>query len=267
MKTSKKNNKQKEIKAHRIPRPLGITLLAQQTRNNHNNQISPDIIQRIISYSLSHSLQLNNKQLTIETLAIYLNMPKTTIMKAYIEYQDKMAKVMIGNKDKLQGALLFLGLNKILEDKARIDNQARILETSQGGVYKAFISTEVNHALGLNLQATKAIVDLYKAISGPNNGTSNPINIQNNISNTPIQAVGINEALNILNKEGLLNLDYGAPNPRLIEAHNLHEVPEVRATHMAKVATDGIAFNTEHKSKHEDRRAIEEGLDLDNHID
>ena len=265
MKT-KKNNKQKEVKAHRIPRPLGLTLLAQQTRNT-TQSLSPDIIQRIISYSLSHSLQLNNKQLTIETLAIYLNMPKTTIMKAYIEYQDKMAKVMIGNKDRLGGALLFLGLNKILEDKALISRQVGILETSQGGRFKSFVSSAVNESLGLSLHATKAIIDLYKAISGPNNGTSNPINIQNNISNTPIQAVGINEALNILNKEGLLNLDYGAPNPRLIEAHNLHEVPEVRATHMAKVATDGIAFNTEHKSKHEDRRAIEEGLDLDNHID
>lgn len=263
MKASKKKDKQH--KAHRIPRPLGLTLLAQQTRNT-TQSLSPDIIQRIISYSLSHSLQLNNKQLTIETLAIYLNMPKTTIMKAYIEYQDKMAKVMIGNKDKLQGALLFLGLNKILEDKARIDNQARILETSQGGVYKAFISSSVNEALGLNMQATKAIVDLYKTLNS-NQGNTNSIQIQNNISNTPIQAVGINEALNILNKEGLLNMDYGAPNPRLIEAHNLQDMPEVRATHMAKVLTDGIVDNVEHKSKHIDRRAIEEGLDLDNHID
>lgn len=260
-----KSTKDKGLEVHRIPRPLGITLLAQQTRNT--NQISPDTLQRIISYSLSHNLQLNKKQLTIEELGIYLNIPKTTIMKAYIEYQDKMARVMIGNKDKLQGALLFLGLNKILEDKAQISGQVRILETSQGGRYKSFISSSVNESLGLSLQATKAIIDLYKAISSADKGTSNPINIQNNINNTPIQAIGINEAMNLLHKEGLTNLDYGAPNPKLIEAHNLDEMPEVRATHMAKVLTDGIASTVDHKTKHDDRRALEEGLDLDNHID
>jgi len=275
--TKMKENKQgriKDVGITRIPRPSGLTLLAQQTRNQQ-----PDInlVQKILSYTLAQPIQLNNKPVTIQTLASYLNISKTIVMKAYIDYQAKMSKVMLGNGSDVGGALLFLGLEKILENEAIGSQQLQLLQASQGNGYKAYISSSVNEAINLKMKATEAILGLYKAIrpQGPTSLIQNNFGPNSANPNEAIKAIGMAEALQILNEKGLTKIDHNPQSHQhLIPIHSLENVPEVRANYMDASNTDGMALvaklNTndeeikDNKSHHRNRRSIEEGLDEEN---
>lgn len=256
-------------KGLRIPRPMGLTLLARQTQTKQ--EINTELINKLLHYVFNNQLQINNKACTINELATYLNISNTTVMKAYIEYQNRLAKVMLGNSGGILGALQFLGLEKILENEALVSNQLRCLQASQGGEYKAYISSSVNEVLGLKMKSTDAILGLFKHLKP----TGPTIAIQNNNgaqSSSAIKAIGMTEALQILDQQGLTNLSYNPQSyTHLHEAHNIGSGPEVRANHMALSATDGMSLLTSPKVQNKDeghinRRAIEENLDTEEHL-
>jgi hypothetical protein len=266
-----RQKKVKDNKLKRVPRPFGITLLAQQA-NHLKQNINPDLLERIIQYMLSTNIQVKGKKLTISTLADYLNVSNTKIMKAYLEYNSKMSKVMLGTGDRIKGALDFLGLEKILEHQALVSQQLQLLQASQGSSYKPYISSSVNEALKLNLDGIKGMVDISKALSG-HNPYQNGLNFQQNNylnpnlsqTNPAMKAIGINEALNIIHEQGLGTISYN-PNDylHLRKAHDLDSQPEVLATKQAMSNTDGMTLLEGPKTKsnhHESRRSIEENID------
>lgn len=265
-KTRQKKNKPQQDKGIRQPRPLGLTLLAQQTRNQPT---TIEHIHKILNYILSYNMEVNGKKLTIATLATYLNIPKHTVLKAFTEYQAKMSNVVVGLGNNIRGALIFQALEKNLEDQALVSQQLQLLQASQGNSYKAYISSSVNEILGLKLKSSAAILDILKAVSGPGMGTGNTL-IQNNFGTQnevpATKSLGINEALGLLQKNGLLPMAYQATDfTDLRQKNNLESVPEVRATHQAQVATDGMSLLTPPTSnnKHIDRRANEEDADIE----
>lgn len=279
-KPTKKRYKDKSISSEglRIPRPLGLTLLAHQTKKQ---QPTEQEIEQLLNYLIKYKLQVNNQPLTISTLSTYLNIPSYRVMKTWLSYQGKISKVMLGNMDQIRGALIFFGLNNALEDKAMASNQLQLLQASQQGRYQAYISSAVNEALNINISATKSLMDIFKALT-PNSHTL----IQNNIGteqpNSAIKAIGTQEAINLLHKEGLTTLSYN-PNPTIVNAYSLDKAPEVRAKFMNASSTDGMSLlvapgskaqgiedigpePTNPKSHHITRREEEEGLDVEDFL-
>lgn len=264
-KKSKPNQAKQKNNILRQPRPLGLTLLAQQTRNQ---PITNQLISQILNYILSTNIEVRGKRLNLHNLSIYLNISLNQVMKAYLDYQGQLSRVMLGNVENVKGALLFSAMEKNLENEAYCHDQLRLLQASQGGTYKAFISSSVNDAIGLKMQSSKALMDMYKMLnpSGPS------IAIQHN-HNQPvgaIKSVGQTEALQILQKEGLLAINYDPTyNAKLIGTHNLDKAPEVRATHQATSTTDGVTLLTgpaNINNHHKTRRSKEEGLDEETFI-
>jgi len=251
----------------RISRPLGLTLLAQQV---NNKQIDNSTIEKILSYMLNNKIQINNKEFSINTLATYLNIPSYRIMKAYINYQNKLSGVILGDKESLKGALIFSILEKNLEDRQGIAEQLYLLRRSQSGRYKPFISTAVNEALDLSLKSTKSFLDLYRVMApNPNQSTTN---ILNNLQpETATKSISISEALILLEKEGLAQISYDENRYPNIKAQNLLDnAPEVRANFQSSERSDAISLvkskSTTEDLGHPNRRGVDENLDLENHI-
>lgn len=115
-------------------------------------------------------------------------------------------------------------------------------------------------------------MDLFKALNG-SSGPSNPTLIQNNFGTDvevgATKAIGINEALKILTDNGLTPVSYQASDyVQLRATNNLDSVPEVRATHQAMVASDGMSLlsapkKIEENRHHTNRRANEEDADIE----
>lgn len=261
----------------RQPRPLGLSLLANQLKNNKTN---PDLLSKILHYFLKNTnLEVNKKKLTIETLAGYLNISPHIVMKAYLDYQGKLAKVMMGDGKDSAGVLNFVGFGQILEDQALVSDQLQTLLIAQNGQYKPFISSTVNDALRLKMANTDMLLKLANILQPRINQTNIQNNLDLQLGNTPAgKAIGINEALSLLQEQKMTQLSYSTEaNSGLIKAHNLDEMPEVRATHQQLVLTDGIIHNplnptpedvdrAKKQSKHLSRRQEEEGLDVENDI-
>jgi hypothetical protein len=176
---------------------------------------------------------------------------------------------MLGKGQDLEGAILFLGFSELLEDKIEASNQLRLLQASQGGTYKAYISSSVNEALSIKMKSTDAILGLFKALKPT---SSQNINIQNNANiNTSVKAIGMSEALQILSDQGLTKVSYDPNAYPQILADLGPNIPEVRANFMDASNTDGMKLiskqnadpdaNPDPKAHHRNRRSLEEDID------
>lgn len=260
-------------KPSRVPRPLGLTLLANQIQKTRNKNIIPEqYIESILNYILSNQLQLNNKPLSLQTLAQWLGIPFQTVMKAFLKMNEKAAAVMLPGGGRQQaGALIFFSLQKILESQSEISNQREILKRSQGDRHKAFVTGDLNNVLRMEQDGTKYLLDIAKALSGLNGptgqfGTNNPmVQMGSNgpNTNTSIKSIGVNEALQILQDEGLTDLTF---NPHDYEGiskqHQISAMPEVRANLQIGNMDDAKYMEAkDNKVHHRTRRVRDERLD------
>jgi len=249
------------MKVHRQPRPLGLTLIAQSLNKSKENS-DDELISKLLTYIIKHNLTIGGKRLSIETLSLYLNKPVHIILRLFIRYNNKLSQVMLGNRDQTVGALFFLGLKNMLEDKALVEQQAQNLIVAQGVGYKPYLSSAVNDILATNLHATDAFIKLAKAMmpSGPQNA----IQINNGEPVGAIKAIGINEAMAILEAEGITKLSYSEDRFKQVSiTHNLSSMPQVNAKLQHADAKEiPILSNPlkESKLKHKTRRALEEGI-------
>lgn len=270
------NKKQQNMdKINRISRPLGLTLLANQvnkTRILNINLISQQDIERILNYLLSSQLTINNQPLSLQALANYLSLPFQTIMKAFLKMQEKSANIMLpGDKGSKTGAIIFLSLQKILESQSQISQQRSLLVQAQQGKYVPFLTNSVNDILKTEMHSNSYLLDLAKALSGLNGpnaqSPSGPNQTQMGTSSA-IKSVGVNEALKIMQDEGILDLTYN-PNDYIgIEkANKLIGLPEVRANHQIGNIEDAKYMEVkDNKAHHRTRRVIDESIDEEDNV-
>lgn len=254
------------MKIKRLPRPLGLTLIAQHLTQNKEST-NDEYIGRMLTYMIANNITIKGKKLSIETLAIYTGKPVHTILKLYITYTSKLSRVMLGNRQELLGALHFLGFKKCLEDKAYSENQVEVLSRIQGGKYVPYLSTTLNQAIDINMKGTANIMALARLLTP----TGPQVAIQNNMGDQPvgaIKSIGINEALKLMEDEGITHLSYNAERYKSIMPSG--DNPEVRATHqlgtkneipiLANPLEKVNTAEAKEKLTHKNRRVHEEGI-------
>lgn len=203
--------KNKEDLTKRIPRPFGLTLALIRYRQSPLVQDKEDLIrikERVIEQWTSNNNMINERIYTLDQLATYLNMNPTMIIKHMWKTLRKLGKVFDqGTLDEKARVLWSVSLFKILEIGSEHAQQVQILKTAQGGVYKPFVSSTLNQALGnwnqsqtgihnllkmlLDKNPTNILIQNYLPNGQPNNATENMPLGHKNITTT--------EALKLIN--------------------------------------------------------------------
>lgn len=261
----------------RIPRPLGLTILSQSIQTKKPDE---QVIEKLFSYILHNKLQINGKQLSLRTIATLLHIPETTVYKRWTEYQNKLNNAFIGKAGNGAGALGFFSLEAAMEGYLASQAQLAVLVRSQGGQYKPYISSSVNEAIGQNTAMIRTLLDFYKALKG--NAPTNALQINNynapeGKDNTALKSISINEAMKLLEDQGIAKIGYDENlYPDVAKSHLSSDIPEVRATHQEMSKSDAMpimlpstkAKGTEGKvpSKHLTRRIDEEGINPEDDI-
>lgn len=189
----------------RIPRPLGITYQSINLRsqlNKEDQQLLREKLQMLILKQwIANGLMLNNISYSIDDMITYTGLPLITIQRVMNAEFMSMRKVL-GKEElgTLASVMISLSLKKILETEALSRSRVRMLETSEGGEYRAFVSAEVNKSYANLMTAQKQIVDLTKVILDA--GKTTNILIQNNVPQTAQSTahIGQEEALILINK-------------------------------------------------------------------
>lgn len=242
----------------RQARPLGLTLLTQSI---HTKQALDDkTIGQLINYSLNHTLSYNNKPFSTDTLAYMLGISPAEAYKHYIKHTARVANLI--NPKDIQGLYLgqifglLAGASGTLRD---IGTQKRILQAAQGNDYVPFLTEQVNSILGTEMAAYEKMAKIAQALTTGVDPRAMPQPADQAPGNE--KAIGVNEAMRLLESKGQLGLNYGEENNKHLPiTKELLQLPEVRANKQ-QGNTDDANLAKMGKAHHRNRRAKE--LDLD----
>ena len=247
----------------RIPRPYGTTYLSYKYNQTKDKQM---LINHVISHYLNHNMTICMKPISITNLAISLKIPEEEIYKAI---SDKMSQLQfIIDPDNIQETfrvLLTASTKNALGNNALVQQQIALLLQSQGGTYKPFISGEVNQAIKTSIMANSQYLEILKTLSGPTQ-----VNILNNHNhNQEDDALDIMKALKMI-KESMPDSNKALEDVYI--DNELSDAPEVNAKLQTGIDTSKEGLNIKDLTKvekidHGNRRAIEEGIDIEEHID
>jgi len=191
----------------RKPRPRGATFLSLKYQDTGNEEDKEMLLRHLISIYTTSGFRWNDIPTSIPQLSEILQIPQHVIMGHVSNVGSDMAGLADPQnlKNTLQ-TIATLATTFSLEDRGLIMQQLSLLQESQQGTYKPFITAEVNKVLKLALDSNKNITDLLKTFTSSSNSTTNILNVyqeQNDNEEedkeylTPDQAF---EILNINNK-------------------------------------------------------------------
>lgn len=242
----------------RQSRPLGLTLITQSITTKQ--ALDDKTIGQLINYSLNHTLSYNNRPFNTETLAYMLGISLQEAYKHYIKHTARVANLI--NPKEVQGLYLgqifglLAGASGTLRD---IGSQKRILQAAQGNDYVPFLTEQVNSILGTEMAAYEKMAKIAQGLLPGIDPRAMPQNPAEQETNE--KAIGVNEALKLLEANKQLTLTYGEDaNKQLAISHNLEGLPEVRANRQVG-NTDDEKLVKMGKAHHRSRRAQEEGID------
>ena len=252
----------------RVPRPMGTTEIAY----NHSKNKSQETKQLLEGHLIRHYLNSNylycQRHYSIPELSTLLNIRTPIIMGYIIQQGDTIRENMdkLTNGDSLR-ALLSIGIQSTLEDRSRALQQYSILCASQGEVYRPFISGEVNKALKLVMESGQNITNITKSLGGGNTFNTLIQNASMGPNEVEQDYVTVDKAVMLIKDSGATPLAFNdAQQERIYEEHGIEGMPEVHALKQVGVDTSKEALNLKSITElgtHEDRRAIDEGHDLD----
>lgn len=259
----------------RIPRQLGITLIAQ------NNKDNIDIIKKHITISYIHNNYMYlDIPMNIETFSRYTNIDMTFINNIIIEEGKRQFLNMgIEDQNELHGATLKMALANALSDRGTALQQQNILLGAQQNRYIPFVSSEVTKAIKLSMESNTNILNVLSKMMGP--GTS-AITINNNLSQEQNQGLNVVQALDLIKAQA--DSTHSTPlledpnhQESLYMEYAIDDMPEVNATlqvgyddskeglNIGKI-TDLISdevLDGDSSEGHIDRRAKALDIDLD----
>ena len=156
------------------------------------------------------------------------------------EIHDRLATQMMGSKlwdkntnNEIINQLLGMAVAWNIEDRIAIENQVGLLKQAQGGTYRAFISSEVNKALGLKISASNSLQSLIKSLTS--GGTINIFNQQNNNTQINSSHITVEQAIDIVQNQ--LNESNHEPRGYIEGTYAMEELPEVVATKQVGIST------------------------------
>lgn len=184
----------------RMPRPTGVTILAQQMNKAKSKKLRKQRKEKLIShivniYTMS-GFRINDRTLSIPQLA--------TLLKTKVE---TIQSVMLGTSHTLEAfkdpkklsdtaaALANMSTLWAIQDRGTVQHQLEILMKSQGEKYMPFISGEISRLLSTLLQSNKQVADIFRTFYQ----SGSTININNQIqNNNQSQTLTVEEAYKIV---------------------------------------------------------------------
>ena len=278
-----KNNK--EQTTSRIPRPLGLTLISQSYQTQKSEKAKERIINHILTSYINQGFLFNGMACNLNELHALTNIPMHTIIRGL--NKGALGLQAITNPEAIEEtyrALQSLAIFMALEDRGHMAEQALILKASQGGEYKAFISSTLNQALKNQMDAGQNIMRMATMLQAPASNNM-AINITNNQQNN--NAISAQDAVRMVEaQEGHKGLkDDEEQKAHLYLEYGIGDCPEVNAKaqtgrgdkeglklkgltdlkgSIEVIAPENKAFKAEYLG-HNNRR--EEGLNIDMDID
>ena len=273
------NTQQLQVSTKRIPRPTGITQLANTYSKTNTIEDKQILLEQIIKSYLNTNFQYCGTPISIENFARYIQCTPNHIQtQIYNTSQIQYNLLTNEGQDSIHGVIVNMLLNNALSDRSNALTHASILQAEMGNAYVPFLSSEVTKALANAQNTTNNMINMAKTFFGNNAPTINinNTNAQQNNENT----LTVEKALQLIDSRAtnLTLLEDPEAKDALFLEHQLAECPEVNATMQTGIDTskEGLSFNkiTELKMVdlnaveksslgHIDRRAILEDVDLE----
>lgn len=198
MKTVKIGHKMNTIE--RMPRPTGVTILAQQMNKAKSKKLRKQRKEKLIShivniYTMS-GFRINDRTLSIPQLATLLKTKVETIQSAMLGTSHTLEAFKDPKKlSDTAAALANMSTLWAIQDRGTIQHQLEILMKSQGEKYMPFLSGEISRLLSTLLQSNKQVAEIFRTFYQ----SGSTININNQIqNNNQSQTLTVEEAYKIV---------------------------------------------------------------------
>lgn len=198
MKTVKIGHKMNTIE--RMPRPTGVTILAQQMNKAKSKKLRKQRKEKLIShivniYTMS-GFRINDRTLSIPQLATLLKTKVETIQSAMLGTSHTLEAFKDPKKlSDTAAALANMSTLWAIQDRGTVQHQLEILMKSQGEKYMPFISGEISRLLSTLLQSNKQVAEIFRTFYQ----SGSTININNQIqNNNQSQTLTVEEAYKIV---------------------------------------------------------------------
>ena len=198
MKTVKIGHKMNTIE--RMPRPTGVTILAQQMNKAKSKKLRKQRKEKLIShivniYTMS-GFRINDRTLSIPQLATLLKTKVETIQSAMLGTSHTLEAFKDPQKlSDTAAALANMSTLWAIQDRGTVQHQLEILMKSQGEKYMPFISGEISRLLSTLLQSNKQVAEIFRTFYQ----SGSTININNQIqNNNQSQTLTVEEAYKIV---------------------------------------------------------------------
>lgn len=178
----------------RQPRPMGLTFLALKYQKDNSEDNRHQVLKHLINQYTLSGFRLNNVPVPIPQFAILIGVPEQEVMEYISQVSESIGA--FNSPAQIQQTLTTiasLSTNWAIQDRGLISQQIELLARAQGGSYKPFISSELNKALKIGLDANKNFMEIYKTFFTQQQ--TNILNIYRNVEDkkylTPEEAFEI----------------------------------------------------------------------------
>lgn len=242
----------------RMPRPTGVTILAQQMNKAKSKKVKKQRKEKLIShivniYTMS-GFRLNNRSLTIPQLAALLNTKEDKIKASLLGTTHTLEAFRDPQKlSETAAALANMSTLWAIQDRGTVQSQLEVLLQSQQGKYTPFLSGEISRLLTTLLQSNKQVAEVFRTFYA----SGSTININNQINNQQqTNALTIEEAYKIVSSS--------QPEIKTTDVRQAKILPPAQLDHLLE-STD-IDFNILQKFEHLDNSIAQQNKEKRKHL-
>lgn len=229
----------------KMPRPTGVTILAQQMNKAKSKKLRKQRKEKLIShivniYTMS-GFRINDRTLSIPQLATLLKTKVETIQSAMLGTSHTLEAFKDPKKlSDTAAALANMSTLWAIQDRGTVQHQLEILMKSQGEKYMPFISGEISRLLSTLLQSNKQVAEIFRTFYQ----SGSTININNQIqNNNQSQTLTVEEAYKIVQTS----------QPKEIQTDNIRQAKILDQSQLLQIEQgEDISLDILHRYDHID---------------
>lgn len=233
----------------RMPRPTGVTILAQQMNKAKSKKLRKQRKEKLIShivniYTMS-GFRINDRTLSIPQLATLLKTKVETIQSAMLGTSHTLEAFKDPQKlSDTAAALANMSTLWAIQDRGTVQHQLEILMKSQGEKYMPFISGEISRLLSTLLQSNKQVAEIFRTFYQ----SGSTININNQIqNNNQSQILTVEEAYKIVQTS----------QPKEIQTDNIKQAKILDKAQLLQIERgEDISLDILHRYDHIDNSIV-----------
>lgn len=233
----------------RMPRPTGVTILAQQMNKAKSKKLRKQRKEKLIShivniYTMS-GFRINDRTLSIPQLATLLKTKVETIQSAMLGTSHTLEAFKDPKKlSDTAAALANMSTLWAIQDRGTVQHQLEILMKSQGEKYMPFISGEISRLLSTLLQSNKQVAEIFRTFYQ----SGSTININNQIqNNNQSQTLTVEEAYKIVQTS----------QPKEIQTDNIKQAKILDQSQLKLIGQgEDISLDILHRYDHIDNSTV-----------